>query len=826
MAWTEEQLREAARKAYAAGDVAAAEELFRAAQALPGSTASTLAAPSQQLGPRMSMAPSGAALGPATPAFADGDARNAVAEVPPPAPDETLLESIMGPGWGRSLQVGLQGVGRGAADFVGMVGDISTGTANLGIAGVDTLAEMIAGEDAPDALDFRFGPSPVGSDAIANAATGVAESMGVDVIDKEDMSTWEKLGHSAARFGTQGLAGGAAIMRAAPGVIAAGQGPGATSWQRMLASVAEPYRLAPGRTLVGDAAAGAGAGIGVEAVDQNVSDEAWYKPGLTGLAALMGGFTGATAAQGVVEGIPAVAKGLVRSAPGMGSDFNLPLPKDGSGPVSKRVADWTARILQQQAVNAPKAAQTLGDNLASFADPNAPKPSPMAMTEDLGLRRLDSNYRNDLNLGPKMEAQDESARDYATERLLSILDEGADQAGTLNTIRARPGEIKAERDAAALPLLREAEASGVTVNAQPVADMLDAAMVGPKRPEVLRALKAARDALNVPGGDTLDTSVKGLYESRKAISDLIDGRSDSNTGKFAQAELIEAKKALDAAIIEAEPRFGEYLDEFKAGSRPLDVFEGTAAQRLVNTETDLRNVASRILSPGRYGTEKEMSDVMAMIGDNPEAQRGWRAAVADVLVARTTKNRGGEDLRPDQIATVYNQHRDTLAKIFSPEDMQALDEVHQILKLMSQPKASALAPDLRGTAVVDPRSAVQAALLASGRDMITTTMVMSRLNFVAKLLGADQLTMPYKINEVLMKIQTDPDLALAILKRPVSEGTGQNWSRDVQKLFAGSAAARDMAAPDEDEEMTNTIMDGFGRDAYGRPLPAPEVGGP
>ena len=45
MAFTEEQLRTAAKKAYAAGDTAAAEELFREAQKLQGSTAAAIAPP-------------------------------------------------------------------------------------------------------------------------------------------------------------------------------------------------------------------------------------------------------------------------------------------------------------------------------------------------------------------------------------------------------------------------------------------------------------------------------------------------------------------------------------------------------------------------------------------------------------------------------------------------------------------------------------------------------------------------------------------------------------------------------------------------------------
>lgn len=497
------------------------------------------------------------------------------------------------------------------------------------------------------------------------------------------------------------------------------------------------------------------------------------------------------------------------------------------------------------ATDLPKARETLAENLSKFPAPGAPKPGPMTLTEDLGLRGLERGYRNskDPALVARLEAQDQGAMDYATEQLLSILDEGANQPGALEAIRARPGELRAARDEAALPILRTAQEAGVTVDVKPVADMLDAAMQGPKRPEILRALKAARDSLTpkgkgempdmpeVPAGpqassvldasgrpmikpapepidppNPYDTTVAGLYESRKAINDLIDGRSESNTGKFAQRELIAAKNALDEALAEAVPEFRDYLDTFRAESRPLDVFEGSTARNLLNTETDLRNVASRILSPTRYGTEQEMGDVLQMIGNNPEAKRGWRAAVADVLVDRVTRNRAGEELNPGQVVSVYNQHRDKLASVFSPEDMKALDEVHNLVRLLDQPKTAVRTPDLSVNHVTDPLSIVQAGLLATGRDMITTTMIMSRINFAARFLGLTKLTTPHKVNEVLTRMQFDPDLATAILNRPVSEGTGPTWSRDLQKLLAASEAGRQMSGEGEQEDTVDTIM--------------------
>jgi hypothetical protein len=108
--------------------------------------------------------------------------------------------------------------------------------------------------------------------------------------------------------------------------------------------------------------------------------------------------------------------------------------------------------------------------------------------------------------------------------------------------------------------------------------------------------------------------------------------------------------------------------------------------------------------------------------------------------------------------------------------------------------------------VTDPLSIVQAGLLATGRDMITTTMIMSRINFAARFLGLQKLTTPHRVNEFLTRMQFDPDLATAILNRPVSEGTGPTWSRDLQKLLAASDAGRQMSDDGEQEDTVDTIM--------------------
>ncbi len=106
----------------------------------------------------------------------------------------------------------------------------------------------------------------------------------------------------------------------------------------------------------------------------------------------------------------------------------------------------------------------------------------------------------------------------------------------------------------------------------------------------------------------------------------------------------------------------------------------------------------------------------------------------------------------------------------------------------------------------DPISLVQAGLIASGRDMITTTIIVVRFNFAARFLDLSKITTPHKVNGVLMRMQFDPDLATIILNRPASEGTGSTWSRELQKLLAAGAAGREASGQNEEDETVGLIL--------------------
>src|SRR5690606_3586521 len=87
------------------------------------------------------------------------------------------------------------------------------------------------------------------------------------------------------------------------------------------------------------------------------------------------------------------------------------------------------------------------------------------------------------------------------------------------------------------------------------------------------APRAAAETVAPAVDDTLDTSVAGLYEARKWINDIIEGRGENSTGRYAARELVEVRAELDKALGDAAPDFGTYLAKYREGSAPLDVFK-------------------------------------------------------------------------------------------------------------------------------------------------------------------------------------------------------------------------------------------------------------
>lgn len=695
---------------------------------------------------------------------------------------------------GRSTQLAAQTAGRVGASIAGAPFDLAGGVidAGLGVAewGVNRFV------DEPVELP-RVGQMPMGYDHLRESASNLMEAIGVPPIEREDMTKQERLIGDIGQFAGEGAAFGAGLSRAAAKRFPGGNMQGQTA--RPGDAFLRPYVGKGVRPIVTDTVAGAGTGVGVNFARENYPDS----PMVELLAAIGGGFGGAAVSD---------APGMVRRTAERGAGYratDLPYGPNGEAPPTQREVQHTRNFLETQASDVPVARERAGERFDAARRDSSALPTAGVASDDIGLIALErgSRVRNPV----PFEEADQLLLNSAQERISGLRDPAADQSAVRREVQQRPDQLAADRDAAALPLLRQAEQSGAVVDPQPVVNKIDQMLGEAKRPAVVNSLREARKMLNRAGTEQLDTSVSGLYETRKAINDIIEGRSDTPTGRYAKKELIEVRNALDQQINAVAPEFGQYLDEYRQGSRPLDVFRDSDAVAKL-AETDPRNVAKRVLGGNEYGTEGMLREVNEALKSNPAAQRGWKAAVADVLVDKVTNTNTAltrSDDGPVSIAKlqrVWKQHEGDLAQIFSPGEMAAAKRAHEILEPLGNlsRRSTVGSPTATNQQLTN---ALEAGLLAYTGNAIATGMIMKRMRVAANMVpGLKEMTLESKTGKLIERMWFDPELFTHIMDTPVRQVEPQGWNAKLNRLIAGTEYLR--AEPDEEDGFMGAIMRG------------------
>lgn len=411
------------------------------------------AAPAQSLTPEAAAAAEGRNL-PSPSGYA----------APPPVAEKTP---------GRALMLGAQGVGRGIADVAGMVPDLATGAANLGLAGADKAAGLFGG-----GVEFRFPPSALGSEAISSTVGSMAEAAGLPLVTPQDAE--ESLAYNINRFGTQGLATGAGLMRAGSAMT-----PSATP--RMSDPFVKPYAAAPLKTIAGDTVAGAGAGVGLtasqEALPQSVRDAGGGSVGTLAdfVAMAAGGVVGGLGAATVGD-LPGTTRALLTAKrPAAGVDFD---PVTGEA-VTNRAFGKAAERMQTKASDPAGAIQAIDATVGDFG--SLPLPTTGLMSGDTGLINLEqalrtrqggSSLAEGANVDPAVKSRfsfvdrDMALRDAAVGEVNSLRPQGADPAA----FPQRAGDIIDMRlEAAQRPVDKAAgEIRAVETAQRPIADEFNA----------------------------------------------------------------------------------------------------------------------------------------------------------------------------------------------------------------------------------------------------------------------------------------------------------------------------------------------------------------
>lgn len=241
-----------------------------------------------------------------------------------------------------------------------------------------------------------------------------------------------------------------------------------------------------------------------------------------------------------------------------------------------------------------------------------------------------------------------------------------------------------------------------------------------------------------------------------------------------------------------------------------------------------------------------IDELLSFAGTDPQTIEGARSAFWQLMrrdaksSGATTKTAAGE--QPWRPASLYNFLTDPKRAVVAerlyadnPEHLANLRGIAEELRGVDL-RTSAKAPNTSGT----PQSLQGNAILPSTETLASRSFAIQRGQVGLAYTGVSLASVMAKRAQMIGKgkeYQTLLDKALLdpkvaeFLMTEYNPANAAAMARTAKSFLGVRSAWVDEAlvgsdTGDEDEEMTNTIMDGFGRDAYGRPLPAPEVGGP
>lgn len=241
----------------------------------------------------------------------------------------------------------------------------------------------------------------------------------------------------------------------------------------------------------------------------------------------------------------------------------------------------------------------------------------------------------------------------ALENTLRAQNRGAFEAGDLSNNAARVAQLQriagsdaemaaaeSARNAASEGLRERAFAEGIETKSRN--DLADALMLrsstglsqlrqnirgiarsGAGNPNVQNAANAVSRALDQTGD-----SVGGLYNVRKYIGDLLNGRAagDDASARAASRELIQMRDMIDENLAARAPSFPEYLDAYRTASKPINRMEVGREILSRSSSTAQDQLGNPILTPA--GVARATNDLDAIAAKATDFKK---AKAADIL---------------------------------------------------------------------------------------------------------------------------------------------------------------------------------------------------
>jgi hypothetical protein len=667
---TEAQLKEAARKALAAGNTASAKRLIDAARKAAAATPAVPNGMTQDGATTRPVYKEDTLPGPATAAFADGDPRNPVA-APASVDDRNLVDSIMD-GAGYLAQE----TTRGVTNMLGAPVDI--------VNSLPMLANVLPGVEGVGPMS----PTPAGGGRMLNQVASLPK----DVVEYAfDGQTYDDLTTDNPYLRVAGRAAneiGASMLPIGGAMLAAGNmgAQGARNMGGPIGDMIESAAVNPTTFGMKEAAvsggAGAGAGIAREVVSDG--DPTTVTPS-EGIADLFGALLGGVTTQGTMLGlgagrdmVGAITGGgggsLVReiAADAIGEAAGVPKVdgvRDTGGlgtaiATGKRVGDTipgfvesTGDVLKNSGVQALEYGRQSGPNAGTYAqrrtqnteavnmaiDDLAPEATPGAFREPLAVQRDAALGEAGATATAAQDAFDVAAQKLQTsmsgeargQTIRGALDEALGAARTVE--REAWSAVSGEADPAPLATAFEDVTNGLTMAER-------------------RAVSTLGEAVGTPGVLAGEGNVD-LAEITSLRSELLTGvRQAKAAGDSNQVRIIEKYIQAIDGYMDGIPRLAEPLKAARDVSFDLNerftrrgtpVADVMASRPSGGPVVPDSRVAPRFIAPDE-GQASNIDRIMRESGNSADVQ----AALADEIKA------GAQPLlnKPDQLDAYLKEY--------------------------------------------------------------------------------------------------------------------------------------------------------------------------
>ncbi len=293
--------------------------------------------------------------------------------------------------------------------------------------------------------------------------------------------------------------------------------------------------------------------------------------------------------------------------------------------------------------------------------------------------------------------------------------------------------------------------------------------------------------------DRWGDSLEAAPGFRDQINGLLDRarRGERLTGQFA-ADLRQAENALTTA-------------QKNSGALGLVIGRNPV------------NAVRKIFSPDG-DPERAMDEILATVGSNARAKAGLKTAIRDFFIEQKTNNAphktsdGKDPVNFAQLNDLFKTHEKTLAKIFSPNEMQSLRVAHKFLEPLKQAELQGT----RGAATGERNAAFWKAAeigLKAKYGILKGGGVLRTLKLWADTMPSNKAA----VDQLTRQMTFDPELAQHLLTRKLGDVNTAQWNAKLNRLLSLDLGIREqdnLAVPEP------TGPEQEGSTSGGDPLPA------